>query len=330
MIENWTFNKNDACAAAEIRDFLPDKVFDIHAHVYRVADLRLGKPGFITEGAAEVGADIWRQCQERQFGPGILSGALFFPLPSENSDVIRQNEYLIEQLDLSESCKGLLLVTPHMPEDYILKALDDPRIIGLKPYHMYSSETPTLESSIFGYMPENLWALAGKRGLIVTLHIVRAAALSDEGNLETIRYVCEKYPGVKLILAHAARGFCAPNTVKSVRRLRGLDNIWFDTSGVCEAAALSSILAEFGPGRLMWGSDLPVSEMRGKCVTIGDGFLWLNNTTIRWETASPECGPILVGLESLRALREACGALGLDEGGVQDIFYNNAMSITRR
>jgi len=327
MIENWSYNEHDSKAAADLASFIPERIFDVHAHLYRVADLHMEKPGLFTEGGAEISYNIWHQCQEKQLGKNRLTGGLFFPLPAEDSDIPKQNEYLSEQLDLAIGSKGLLLISPETQEDYILQALDDPRIVGLKPYHQYSTEKPTFESSIFGFMPEKQWALADQKQLIVTLHIVRAAALSDEGNLDTIRYVCEKYPGVKLILAHAARGFCSRNTVMSIHRLRGLDNIWFDSSGVCEVGALNAIINEFGSARLMWGSDLPLSEMRGKCVTIGDGFLWLNNTTIYMDSNAPTCKPILVGLESLRALREACESNDLASGDLQDIFHDNAMRL---
>ena len=69
---------------------------------------------------------------------------------------------------------------------------------------------------------------------------------------------------MKLILAHAARGFYAPNTVKAIGGLRGLENVWFDSSAVCETAALRAILMEFGPGRLIYGSDFPVSQTRDR------------------------------------------------------------------
>jgi len=328
MIENWSFTPEDASVATELSDFLPDKVFDVHAHVYKVADLNLTQEGLFTQGPEEISAGIWRKCQEKQLGKNKLKGALFFPLPAEDSDIEKQNEYLKEQLRITGGSKGLLIITPDTTDDYILRGLNDPGIIGLKPYHQYSIERPTFESSIFGYMPERQWSIAGEHGSIVMLHLVCAGALSDEGNLETIRYVCEKYPGIKLVLAHAARGFCAQNTVKSISRLRGLENVWFDTSGVCESAAIVAIIEEFGTKRLMWGSDLPLSEMRVRCVTVGDSFIWLNNMTVRWDNTTTDCRPILVGLESLRALRYACDKLGLNAGDVSDIFYNNAIRLT--
>ncbi len=40
-------------------------------------------------------------------------------------------------------------------------------------------------------------------------------------------------------------------------------------SGICEPQAMMLVLHHFGPGRLLWGSDFPVSSLRGKAVTVG-------------------------------------------------------------
>ena len=331
MIQNWRFCRDDEEAAAELSGFLPEKLFDIHAHLYRVADLHLGRgqQGYLTEGPEEAGLIAWRQSLEKQGGGNRLSGGLFFAFPTDDCDVDSANNYVVDQLNTVKDSRGLLLVTPQTQEGTILEALENPLIVGLKPYHIYSTERPTFESSVFGYMPERLWALAGQRELIVMLHLVRAAALSDAENLAAIRSMCEKYPGVKLILAHAGRGFCAHNTVRSIARLCGLENIWFDTSGICEAAALRAILEKFGPHRLLWGSDFPLSQMRGRCVTVGDGFAWLNNTTVLWENVALHCAPILVGLESIRAVKEACDLQGLSRDDIWELFYGNALRLTR-
>ena len=131
--------------------------------------------------------------------------------------------------------------------------------------------------------------MAHERGLAITLHLVRDAALADPGNQRDLRSFCTRYPNARLILAHAARGFHAPNTVNGLAGLRGLENVWFDTSGICEPEAFQAILTGFGPRRLLWGSDFPVSEIRGRCVTVGEGFAWLQPDTVLWST--PGRGP---------------------------------------
>jgi glutamate-1-semialdehyde 2,1-aminomutase len=138
--------------------------------------------------------------------------------------------------------------------------------------------------------------------------------------------LCRRYPGARVILAHAGRGFHAPNTWRGIDALRDLDNVWFDSSGICEASALNAILAALGPRRLLWGSDFPVSQQRGRCVTLGTGFAWVTTDQVEWPP--PEGAffgdPIAVGLESLRALLDAADQAGLDAAERDDIFCDNA------
>ena len=189
-------------------------------------------------------------------------------------------------------------------------------MIGLKSYHIYSNEQPTFQSSITGFTPEWMWKLADELGLVIMLHMVKSHAIAELENQQELQQLCTKYPRVKLILAHCARSFHAPDAANGLSSLRGLNNVWFDMSGVCEAEAIKAILREFGPTRIMWGSDFPVSEIRGKSVTAGDGFAWLDEESFRWDRDNL-ANPWLVGLESLRALRTAADDFGLNQADVR-------------
>lgn len=327
MVKNWTFEKNDEIAAKELQGFLPDKIFDIHAHIYRTADLNLQQLSLWMQGPQEVDIGVWNKYMGKQVGQQRLQGGLFFPAPTASCDIDRENDYLLEQLKANPNSRGLILTSPEYPEGRIERYLDNPQIIGFKPYHLFSSEQPTFQSSIQGYLPEWILKIADSRGYIVMLHLVRDKALSDTGNRTAIRKICGEYPNIKLILAHAGRGFHAENTVKGLSALRGIENIRFDMSGICEATAIIAILKQFGPRKLLWGSDFPISQLRGRCVTVGDGFAWLDNESVNWEKLSPVCNPVLTGLESLRALKEACDSFGLNESDLKDIFYDNALRL---
>jgi len=107
----------------------------------------------------------------------------------------------------------------------------------------------------------------------------------------------------------------------------GLANVWFDTSAICEPELLRAVIDAFGPGRLLWGSDFPVSEMRGRCVTPGDGFAWLEPDTVDFARFAPHGSPTQVGLESLRALRQAVEGCGLSPQHVEGICAGNALGL---
>ncbi|NHN32781.1 aminotransferase class III-fold pyridoxal phosphate-dependent enzyme [Paenibacillus agricola] len=324
MNNNWTFNKYDQEAAQEIRSFLPAKIFDIHAHIYRIHDLNPTGASMWTEGPEEASIQIWRGHLSAYLGENRLAGGLFFPVPMITANLRKQNDYLIEQLEKDSGSRGLILVSPDDELENMIVYLNHPQVVGFKIYHIYSKEMPTWQSSISGFCPDWMWAAANERSMIVMLHIVKDLAIADSDNVREIRELCTKFPSVKLVLAHAARCFHAPNAEKGISGLRGLENVYFDTSAVCEPEAMKVILQQFGPRKLLWGSDFPVSQIRGKSVTVGDGFAWLEREFCNWDQSAHLGHPILAGIESLRALRNAANDLGLNEEDLNDIFYSNA------
>jgi hypothetical protein len=84
-----------------------------------------------------------------------------------------------------------------------------------------------------------------------------------------------------------------------------------------------------GHSRLLWSSDFPISHRRGRCVAIGDQFLWLYEDTLDWAmvAAYAQIQPLFIGHESLRALKLAAMRLHLSDSQVEDIFYNNGRQL---
>jgi len=326
-MSNWTFSELDQRIADELQARLPDELFDAHAHLYRQADLTQPVTGLLAEGPAEVGLEVWRQHVGQQVGAARLVGGLLFPFPSADGDLPASNDFLFDQIKDQPLLKGLALLAPDMsPADYTA-LLANPQFAGFKPYHVYSASKPTFQAPMSSFLPEWAWQMAHEHGLAIMMHLVRDDALADPDNLRELQQFCRQYPNARLVLAHAARGFHAPNTVKGIAGLRGLKNVWFDTSGICEPAAFEAILREFGPRRLMWGTDHPVSEIRGSCVTVGDGFAWLQPDSVLWDKIVPDVRPSLVGLESLRALEMAIDTLCLNDSDRKDIYCDNAQRL---
>ena len=96
---------------------------------------------------------------------------------------------------------------------------------------------------------------------------------------------------------------------------------------VTEAGATNALLRAFGSKRVLYGSDWPVAESRGKCITLGDSFLWLTPDNIDLFARYSEddiVSPALVGCETLRALKQACDETGMGPAEVEDICWGNA------
>ncbi|MEZ4678528.1 MAG: amidohydrolase family protein [Caldilineaceae bacterium] len=223
---------------------------------------------------------------------------------------------------------GQMLIAPEMTADYVRQEVQRQGFVGLKPYHLMAQvDGPTFQAPIEAYLTEAHVQVAHEFGLSITLHMVRDRALADPINQATIRHYCETYPNIRLILAHAARGFNPWHTIEGIASLRGLHNIWCDTSAVTEAGAFEAIVDLLGHERLLYGTDFHVSHMRGRCVAIGDSFHWIYAEEMDLAEKHINLQPVLIGLESLRSLLLAFHRLKLTDRQIADIFYDNARAL---
>lgn len=307
-----------------LQDFMPAQVFDAHAHLYRNTHIA---QAYQWEGQCperDADYEFYHQIQAGWMGSHAPRGGLFFAAPEHNLNVAAANDFVRESLRNQPNSRGLLLIQPNDDPAAIESAVVREGWAGFKVYHVFADRPDGQNACINEYLPEWAWDIAHRHRLAIMLHLVRARSLADDDNNRQINILCRKYPAAKLILAHAARGFCAHHTIDGVQRIAGLENVYFDTSAICEAAPFEAILKTFGPSRLLYGSDFPVSQARGRAVSLGVGFYWIYH----WDHASWPLGkPVLVGLESLLALRRACETMDLNDGDIKRIFHGNAYEL---
>ena len=299
----------------ELNAFVPNRIFDAHAHLYRKQFFSAALPSLVAAGP-DAGLEAFSHFIDG-LTPGRTTSGLFFGFPDASIDIEGNNRFVAEQVRQDAASRAQMLITPGMDPEYIRAAVHREGFVGLKCYHVFSSEKPTFDATIPSYLPEEHVRIAHEERLSITLHMVRPRAMADAHNQEVLRSWAPKYPDARFILAHAARGFNPHHTVEGIGALRGLSNVWCDTSAIADSGAFEAIIATLGVGRLLYGSDFPVSHLRGRCVAIGDSFLWLHpeNTELR---------PTLVGIESLRVLKLACVHSRLKDHEIERIFYGNA------
>ncbi|MYH63122.1 MAG: amidohydrolase family protein [Caldilineaceae bacterium SB0675_bin_29] len=332
----------------EILPFLPDRIIDAHAHLFCHEHYPDGVPRAGLETTPpRLGLAEFAHYSEWLHPGGRVVGGLFFGLVFLG-DRQANNEFISAELQgdspLAAKSRGQMIISPDMDAETILDEVRRLGMTGLKCYHTmaplnprlgtpesgagsYTAGDPTWTAPIEAYLPDEHVAAANTLGLTITLHMVRDRALADPVNQTAIRRYCESYPNMRLILAHAARGFNPWHTIEGIESLRGLDNVWFDTSAVTEAGAFEAIVETMGHEKLMYGTDFHVSHTRGRCVAIGDSFHWLYADEMDVEEKHISLKPVLIGLESLRSIRLACDRLKLSERQVDDIFYGNAAAL---
>lgn len=304
----------------ELQTFLPPRIFDAHAHLWH-ADHAQPADVPAVGGMAE-----YEQAMS-DLHPGRPVAGLFIPFPTPQADASGAGEWIAGQLRGHPLCRGEYLVRPEDDPEQVRQTVRRLGLKGLKCYHIYSSQKPTWEADIPSYLPEALVKVAHEQGWVITLHMVKRRAVADESNIHWIRHYCRSYPNMKLILAHSARGFQPAHNWEGLPNLKGLDNLYFDTSANCEAAAHAAILKIIGHDKLMYGTDWPISHCRGRSLAAADSFLWLYEQTPVWGEKHARIEPVLVGLEHLRSLKWACWSAGLNDSQVEDIFWNNAAKL---
>ena len=305
----------------ELASFLPEKIFDAHCHIGRVSSA----PNLTLDGA-DTGYDQYMRGMAGVHG-GRRTAALFIPIFSaERVDRIGEaNAWVAQEAARDPACRGDFFVRPGDDPAWVHDEVKRLGLHGLKCYHVFAKHTrPTWEAEIPDYLPEDLVKVADELGLVITLHMVRARAVADPTNIKWIRHYCRTYPNMKLILAHSARGFQPAHNLEGLEHLKGLENVYFDSSANCEPIAHQAIIRIMGHDRLMYGSDLPVSHLRGRSLSHGDTFLWLYEQTPVWVEKHQTIKPVLIGLEHLRSMKWACWSERLSDSQVEDVFWNNA------
>ena len=314
----------DLAAIELLKDFIPEKVFDAHAHLY-VADTVPRVAG--TAAFPQVFSTPEDYVNHmKPFLPNAKQiGANFFTMPDpamvDRTVLRRANDHVFDTVRGKSFHTASPYVTMTDTEETIGELVSRPEAVAIKCY-CYGADVPQHgDLSIGEFLPEAAWAVSQQTGKPIILHMQKSRALSDPDNLSYIRTMCRRYPDAKLILAHCARGFAAWTAVDSIRKLAGLDNIWYDFAAVCEAAPMAACIRATGGKRVLWGSDYPICMHRGRVISWGMGYLWLIDEMVEEENAC------ILAAENLLAARQACHLLDLDATQVQDIFYNNAAEL---
>ncbi|HJN16033.1 MAG TPA: amidohydrolase family protein [Armatimonadota bacterium] len=308
---------------------MPDKVFDAHAHLYR-AEFWHEPPPHAAAGPPDVTLEVYRREMD-----WVLQGrevhALCFPYPFPTGSASRigaANAWVAREIAQEPICRGQFLVRPADDAEWVRGEVNRLGLRGLKPFSFYADVPDAYQAEIPDYLPEPLMAVADQEGWSITLHLVRSRGIADASNQHWIRHYCETYSNTQLILDHAARGFNPYHVLEGLPALRGLGNLWIDTSSVTQAPAIEVALDVVGPRRLLYGSDFYVSHIRGTSYSIGDTFIWVDEATGIGKPEYAEARALpLVGIENLRAVKAAFWSAGLTDSQVEDYFWGNALRL---
>ncbi|MBQ8140489.1 MAG: amidohydrolase family protein [Clostridia bacterium] len=332
MLKNdIVYERSDREAIRILDDFLPDRIFDAHAHIF---DSRFMKGAFSESDAQRsVGLDEYRSAMLPMLSSPRELLVNMIPMPDASmgntalDSLAISDEFLVRQLDKDERCVGEIMLRPGESESEIRSRLVHRGIKGFKCYHTLLDRNDSFNADIEEYLPEWAWQIANEKGMCITLHMVKERSLADEKNLDYIKAMAKKYPNAVLILAHAARAFAPWTALETVEKIAELENVWYDFSSVCEPTAIFWIIRKVGISRCMWGSDFPICIDRGKVISLADTFYWIYQSDLDRFFSKTGVNNWLIGIENLMAMRQAAQMLELTPKDVEALFFGNASGL---
>ncbi len=335
----YTYKPNDVdkhVFQTELDSFLPDKILDCHIHMW-TNDIKRAfelKPGsWVSLAVSDLSAeDIIATHKE------IYPGKEVTPLVFGNtfSDIYEMNKYIEEkgkQYGFPTLYRSSHLQSGEELEQEVKKG----GFLGLKPYLSWRpSYIPVNETRIFDFLPHEHLEVANKNGWIIILHIPRDDRLRDKVNLAQLMEIEERYPNVKLIVAHVGRAYSKQDLGDAFELLKNTKNMLFDfTANVCDDAIKACIEA-VGVKRLMFGTDMPYATMRMFRTTDLDTGFYYNNVppglygepfTDPHMKLSDRDDITTMLYEQLRAFKRVALDMKLSDSQVEDIMYTNAKNL---
>lgn len=321
----------------EIAPWLPPKIIDAHVHI-GLADHSgpIDPARFQSDWAMEVGANqSWEELRSNLalLLPDREVSVLAMGIPFREVNLQRNNDYVLSGgLDPANRASVLFVTRPEWDASVIENALAR-GFIGIKPYPDLAPATSG-EPGIFDFVPKSHLGVLDRLGGVLVLHLPRKGRLADPDNIRELLELADSYPSIRLIVAHIGRCFCLPTARRGLPHFADHTGIYFDTSANLNADVFAYALDTVGPERLVYGSDLPITLMRGIREHVGEAYINYTDGPYSWNTnrKSPEieAGYTFFLYEEMKAIIEAVRRAGLDRDALKCILHDNAADLLSR
>ena len=319
-----------------IAEFLPDQVVDFHTHVYRAQ--YMGQPLKPPRDWAEyVSPRTWPLTTLRRYYQRLFPGKRFTPvvfgMPRSDADADAMNRFVAESAASDGDAFPFLVTRPQWSAEELEVRLRSGPFKGLKPYLSLAPNWTGGDVSIFDFLPREHLDVAQDLGLCVLLHIPRAGRLTDRDNVRELHQIVADFPRLKVVVAHIGRAYCLPNARRGLPQLRDCPSLLYDFSASANADVFELALREVGPGRLIFGTDLPAVAFRARRLCEDDHYVNIvrrasfSDSHLRVAPPEERDSITFYVYEQMAAFREAAERVGLSRGELEDVFRNNALSL---
>ncbi|MBQ5656579.1 MAG: amidohydrolase [Oscillospiraceae bacterium] len=326
-----------------LKDFLPDTFIDCHTHIW------LDEQNHFCEDDANRSC-AWPNMVAHDNSVEDLNetNRLLFPdkkvisvlygQPMITIDLKKNNAYVAQSAN-KYNFPALYISHPSQSAESVERAvLSNPCFKGLKVYLQFApSYIPNNEIRIYDFLPHEHLALADKHGWVVQIHIARPKRLADPVNYVQLLEIEQKYPNIKLIVAHLGRAYSNEDLGDALDYLKNSERSIWDFTANTNQFVMEKVLDLYGADRFIYGTDFPIFRMKARR-TVENGF-YINEIPVNSlgdvssdphmrEIAYPEADKISFFIyEEILSCKNACKTLGLGKAEVQKIFYDNSAKI---
>lgn len=320
----------------ELQEFLPEKIVDTHTHVF------LPEHKIVKKGTAlnkwtnyvydECSIDDLQQTYLDIF-PGKMTIPVIFGTPSGH--VPESNAY-ISKITKETGIPALFMNKYGDSAEFIEQSVIEGGFQGLKPY--LNSCNPNVvgaDAEIFDFLPEEHLKVCDKHGWKVVLHISKSDRLKNPTNIKQLLEIEQKYPNVKLIVAHIGRAYSPEDLGDALETLqKNTKNMMFDFSANTYSFAIEKCIDLMGSKRVMFGTDMPITKMRMYRVTENGNYVNVvpkgmygdvSDDIHMRETAEKDI--TIFAYEILRSFKKAAENLCLTKEDIENIMYKNAVDL---
>jgi len=327
-----------------IEPFMPARAVDIHTHVWldnlksHASDAYRRVVNWPARVARQNSIEDLLETYRLMFPRKSVTPLIFSSI--KEGDIIDELNRYVRGCAEAHRLPSLLYARPDWPAEKLEQGVLDGRFLGVKVYlNLAPAHLAVEDITIFDFLPPHQLEVIDQHGWIVMLHIPRNGRLRDPVNLRQMLAIEERYPGIKLIVAHVGRAYCNEDVGNAFDVLAPTRSMLFDISANCNDWVFEQLITAVGPQRILFGSDLPILRMRTRRICENGMYVNLVPEGLYGDVSADPHMREVSGVEAaemtffmyeeIDAFRRAAERTGLSTSDVADVFYGNAARLLR-
>jgi predicted TIM-barrel fold metal-dependent hydrolase len=322
-----------------LKDRMPRRFLDSHTHMNLPEHVKDVPPERIADDWAlqcglMMSADDAKHYYNTLF-PDQDWGIVSFPFPLREAHMPENNDYVAACAREGRIAHALMCVKPEYSSEYIEREVALKGFSGLKPYPDMVSGKKGSEIGIFQFFPHEQLALSERLGLPVVMHLPRAGRMPDDDNIRELREIRQKYPKIRMIIAHCGRCFTPFFFEQALDRMgEDIEGFFFDTAAVANPEVLKLLFERVKPGNILFGTDQPIFLWHGYREWTKTTYANVAREDFAWNThrkdAGTEAGYTFFVYRQIDNILTALENAGLGEDVKNDVFHDNCRRVYSR